>query len=180
MIFAAWSGVKPMIARAGSNGFLIVLMRSVAAEIERSDDDAVGNGADVVAEPAQGDGRSDLLRHRHLPQIGAPHLLVGGARRDDLACGHERRARADEREQRLEHARPPLEDVDEVDPARSLRRTPSLHAHERRHRMCPVGQEDVVVRRDEIEDDTGDDEQGDETGGDLRRADGAAHQNSAC
>ena len=138
-----------------------------------------GDGDDVVPEAAQRDGGRDLLRDRHLLQVGATHGGVVRAGRDDEIRRHERRARADEREQRLEHVRAALEHVDEVDPAGAGRRMPSLHADERRHRMRLVGQEDVVVRRYEVEDDAGDDEQADEHAGDARRSAEPLHQKSA-
>ena len=65
----------------------------------------------------------------------------------------------DPREQRLEHARAALEDVDEIDPPGPRRILAALHLHERRDRVRGIREEQIVVRRDEIEDDRGHDDQ---------------------
>ena len=55
----------------------------------------------------------------------------------------------------------------------------ALDADERRNGVRTVGQQQVVVRGDEIQHDRGDDDEADERAGDVRRADLAPHQNSA-
>ena len=127
----------------------------MAAELDGGDDHAGGACDDVIAEALERDGRSDLLRDGHLPQVGEALRVVAHARRQDQIRRDERRARADEREKRLEHARAALEDVDEVDPPGAGRILATLHVDERRHRVRAVGQEQEVARRSEVEDDEG-------------------------
>src|SRR5581483_5131214 len=63
----------------------------------------------------------------------------------------ERRVRMDPGEEGLELARAPLDDVDEVE-LPGLGGLGALHPYERRDRVGHVGKQDVLVRRDEKED----------------------------
>ena len=108
------------------------------AEVDRVDGHAVRLGDDVVPEAAQRDCGRDLLRDRHLAQVGAS--LRGVAQPGGTSCPPARACTGvDEREQRLEHVRAPLEDVDEEDPAGPSGVVAALDADERRDRMRPSG-----------------------------------------
>ena len=119
--------------------------------VHAGDEGAVLAYLHVVAQLAQRHRRRDLLRARHLPEIGlAPHGL-GDPVRIHPRLGHERRAVAEAREDALQERRPLLDEIDKVDPvlaAASLRR---LDGDERRHGMRFVRQQEVVVRRREPE-----------------------------
>jgi hypothetical protein len=78
-------------------------------------------------------------------------LLLALARRTYLGGRNERRALADSREQLLEHACLVDLDRDVVDPAAVLVGTLPLNGDQRCERARRVGQQDVLVRRDDIE-----------------------------
>src|SRR5665647_1246592 len=128
------AGVKPTSARERSSGSGTVLIATVwcsaprvivsvtvspgctreriarsreivAVERDGIDDDAGRPCDDLVAERPQRDRGGDALRDRHLAQVCAALGAVAHAGRQDELRRDERRAGADEREERLEHVR---------------------------------------------------------------------------
>ena len=131
------------------------LADGVAPSVDRGDDHTTRLCDDLVTEATESDCGGDLLRDRHCAQVGLPRCLVAHARRHDFVRWHQRCAAVDPREEPLEHARVPFKDVDKVDAPWPFGVMSALHRHERRNRMRAVGKQQVVVRRDEIEDDRG-------------------------
>ena len=106
----------------------------------------VGLRDDVVAELAQRDGGRDAAARSPSPAGRACRTPASFERRAERSAGrHERRVRVEPREERLEHARAALEDVDEVDAARPCSDRAALHLDERRDGMRRVRQQEVVV-----------------------------------
>jgi len=139
----------------------------MARRLDLVDDDAARPGHDAVAEVAQSDRRGDLLRDLHRAQVGLVQGPVTDPGRHEQPRRHDGRPIVEPGEQRLQLRRPPLEDVDEIDPSRPLRIVSALHAHERRDRVCAVRQQDVVAGRDEVQHAERDDREADDhPGGD--------------
>jgi hypothetical protein len=101
--------------------------------------------------------------------------LVAHAGRDDETRRDEGRALVDPRKERLEHARPALEHVDEVDAAGPRLVLAALHVDEGGDRMRAVGQQDVVVRRHEVQDDRRRDDEPDDGNCEPRRTEPCPH-----
>ena len=97
---------------------------AVGRRVRRDGDDqsALRLGDDLVAELAQRDRSSDLLRAIHLPEVLAAALLIARARRDDRVLGDDVGAvGTGEWQELLEHRRLPNDHVDVEDLAGRMR-----------------------------------------------------------
>ncbi len=118
----------------------------------RRDEDATRRRGDVVPQLAQRDHGCGLLRPRHVRCVLAIALRVRLTRRCQDFLGDEGRAfRPGERQELLEQADPAYEEVDVVDVALGTRAT-ALDLDLVRERLGPIGDEEVVVRREPPQD----------------------------